>query len=180
MGEAVALLDAAPTPPEFEAHVLKAAEIYNKVQPAKAIPLLHAYLTKNPDSALAHLAMAETAAITNDLGSATQYYQCALELNKAYRDPDFEKKYGIELENAPTALTAKTETVPVANLMKEAAARAEAEEGERLPVSRRRGRRSTPESSAGGCLTTALVAVGVFALCWLMLILVLQSMAGGG
>ena len=112
-GEAIALLDAAPEPPEYETHILKAAEIYSSVDPARAVPLLHAFLTECPDSALAHLAMAEAAGKMGDTVGATQYYQCALDINKAYRDPDFEAKYGIELENAPPAFTAKTQTVPL-------------------------------------------------------------------
>jgi hypothetical protein len=178
------LLDAAPNDPEFETHVLKAAEIYNKSDPAKAVPLIHRYLHKNPDSALAHLAMAESAGILGDIRGATQYYQCAVELNRAYRDPDFEEKYGIELDNAPTPLTAKTETVPVALLKKEMSAREATQPvptGSSIPAKKRSSRAETSASgNAAGWVAMILVALGVFVLCWLVLILVLQFMLSSG
>ncbi len=111
--EAVTVLDSADEPPEYEPHILKAAEIYSAQDPRRAVPLLHAYLTECPESSLGHLAMAVTAAKLGDISGATQYYEVALSLNKAYRDPDFEEKYGISIENAPPAMTAKTATVPL-------------------------------------------------------------------
>tara|TARA_R110002096_G_scaffold24760_28_gene78066 strand:- start:918 stop:1652 length:735 start_codon:yes stop_codon:yes gene_type:complete len=111
--EAVTVLDSAEEEPVYEAQILKAAEIYSMVDPQQAVPLLHGFLTDCPDSAVGHLAMAETAAKLGDIPGATQYYEVALGLNKAYRDPDFENKYGITVENAPRPMTAKTATVPL-------------------------------------------------------------------
>lgn len=113
-GEAIALLDAAPSPPEFDRHVLKAVEVYNKVDPTKSVQLLHDYLQENPQAALVHMAMAETAAMLGDFHGAGLYYNCAIQINPAYRDADFEEKFNVSKEKKASELDlAKTMTVPV-------------------------------------------------------------------
>ena len=204
-GEAIALLDAAPALPYYEPHALKAAEIYSKVDASKAVPVLHGFLQNHPNSALGHLAMAETAAKLGDLRGATQYYERALEINKIYRDPDFEAKYGIVLADAPPAFTAKTATVPWASAdehqpasMKDTTslptaadpvepepAAVEPSQSTQSPPedvmdrprrsSRGRNKRRSP-AKKGNWMITALVATGVFCLSWLLLLLTLQSM----
>ncbi|MEM1294316.1 MAG: hypothetical protein AAGH89_03055 [Verrucomicrobiota bacterium] len=200
--EAVTVLDSADEPPEYEAQILKAAEIYSQIDPKQAVPLLHGFLTDCPESAVGHLAMAETAAKLGDLPGATQYYEVALGLNKAYRDPDFEEKYGIKLENAPLPMTAKTATVPLETAQPsgdggvETASIADTDappmpkgrDGkkpakridetskvvEKAPASQT-GRRK--KSGGGfGCVVMLLAAVGVFLLGWLVTLFVVKAM----
>lgn len=177
-GEAVSLLDAAPNLPEFETHILKIAEIYSKTDPGKAVPLLHAFLEECSDSALGHLAMAEVAGKLGDTHGAAQYYSCALEINKAYRDPDFETKYKIKLDDLPPPMTAKTESVPLpgeeagSKSGKSGSLAAAGDEGESS------GRRRSKKSGRGGSwIVAALTAVGVFVICWLVLLAIINSMA---
>lgn len=205
--EAVTVLNLAEEPPEYEAQILKAAEIYSIVDPKQAVPLLHGFLTDCPDSAVGHLAMAETAAKLGDLPGATQYYEVALGLNKAYRDPDFEEKYGIELENAPLPMTAKTATVPLdsaptagslvtetesiedtdappmpkrAGKSRESKSAKKKEDGEESEESAPAPQTGRKKKSGGGfgCLVMLLAAVGVFLLGWLVTIFVAKAMLG--
>ncbi|MFT5470914.1 MAG: tetratricopeptide (TPR) repeat protein [Verrucomicrobiales bacterium] len=176
-GEAVALLDAAPNLPEFETHILKIAEIYSKTEPGKAVPLLHAFLQECRDSALGHLAMAEVAGKLGDTHGAGQYYACALEINKAYRDPDFETKYGIKLGDLPPPMTAKTESVPLPGeeaSTKTAAGGSAAADGEDSSAS---GRRAKKSGRGGSWIIATLTAIGVFVICWLVLLAIIRSMA---
>jgi len=113
LGEAVAILDAAPAPPEFERHVLKATEVYNKLDPTKAVPMLHTFLQENPHSAMVHMAMAETASKLGDFHGAGLYYNCAVKINPALRDPDFEEQFNVTLEEPEDLDAAKTMTIPV-------------------------------------------------------------------
>ncbi len=196
--EAVTVLDAAEDLPQYEDHILKAAEIYASHDPKRAVPLLHAFLTECPDNALGHLAMADTAGKLGDITGATQYYEVALRLNKAYRDPDFEDKYGIVVENAPPALTAKTATVPlgveakdsestepladteppeVAHLPKPKAVEVGGEE--EAEATKATGRKSK-EGKGFGCAVMALTAIGVFLLGWLITIFVMKGMLSQG
>lgn len=201
--EAVTVLNSADEPPEYEAQILKAAEIYSQVDPKQAVPLLHGFLTAVPDSAVGHLAMAETAAKLGDLPGATQYYEIALGLNKAYRDPDFEDKYGIKLENAPLPMTAKTATVPLEAAQPTGDGGADTEaiadtEAPPMPKGKKKQKQQkepegTPEvadvdppsqpsgrrKKAGGgfgCLVMSLAAIGVFLLGWLVTLFVVKAM----
>ncbi|MEM7014898.1 MAG: hypothetical protein AAF585_25845 [Verrucomicrobiota bacterium] len=173
-GEAVALLDAAPNLPEFETHILKIAEIYSKTDPGKAIPLLHAFLKECPDSALGHLAMAEVAGKLGDSAGAAQYYECALDINKAYRDPDFEQKYGIKLGDLPPPMTAKTESVPLPDEKEKVETKKVDPEKEAKEAA---GGRSRSRSGGASWLVATLTAVGVFVVCWLLLLAIIKSLA---
>ena len=176
-GEAVALLDAAPSLPEFETHILKIAEIYSKTEPGKAVPLLHAFLKECPDSALGHLAMAEVAGKLGDSHGAGQYYACALDINKAYRDPDFEQKYGIKLGDLPPAMTAKTESVPLPD---EDDGKPSVQADDAPAAAGGRSSRTRAKSRGSSWIVASLTAVGVFVICWLLLVAILKSLAQGG
>ena len=188
-GEAITVLDTAPFPPEFETHILKAAEVYTRIDSKRAVPLLHAFLQEVPDSALGHLAMAEAAAKMGDIHGANLYYKCAIDINRAYRDPDFEGKYGLSLENAPPAITAKTATIPLPVSELDQAAQnspasltATASVKESAPPapessSAPSGRRSSKKSGGGlGWVFTTLIAIAVFLICWTLTLGIIKSM----
>lgn len=173
-GEAVSLLDAAEGPPEFETHILKVVEIYSKTSPGKVVPLLHAFLEQVPDSAMGHLAMAEVAGKLGDTDGAAQYYQCALDINKAYRDPDFEAKYGIKLAGLPPAMTGKTQTVPLPDAADLPKADDEFSLESDDSASAKSGGRK-PKSRASSWIVATLTAIGVFVICWLVLLAILKA-----
>lgn len=177
VGEADSLIETAPTPPDQELYILKAAEVFTASQPQKAVPLLYGYLQINPTSALAHLAMAEAAAKLGQFSSAQQYYERAVELNPGYRDPDFEQKYGMEFRNAVPKQTAfspiqlsnlPTASSPSVSLESESSA------SNREPVPSTRTKNRAP-SGVPGWVFPAIVALGTFLLCWMLLGLTLRA-----
>lgn len=189
LGEAIGLIETAPAPPEFEAHVLKAAEIYAVSQPDKAVPLLYRYLQANPSSALAHLAMAETAAKLGQLSSAQSYYRQAVALNPAYRDPGFERQHGIQASNLTAKLpTANDSGMP--SLPHDDTGSFSSEKDDE-PVSHRAdpsaeaspATRRNPGSRPGstrpgfpGWVLTGLVALATFLIGWMLLALALRAL----
>jgi len=104
-GEAIGLLESAPNPPQYEPHVLKAAEVYTRSDPEKAVPLLHDFLQRNPFSPMGHMAMAEVAVKLDQVDTARVYYERAVALNPNYRDPDFERKHDLSPPSNPGAAT---------------------------------------------------------------------------
>ncbi|MEM0969000.1 MAG: hypothetical protein AAGJ31_06610 [Verrucomicrobiota bacterium] len=171
LGEAIGLIESAPSPPYYESHVLKSAEVYNLAnQPAKALPLLQDFvLTKDPKSALSFLAIAESQAKLGNQSEAAKAYQAATELHPEYRDTALEVAYGITSAPTPVAAhkppSAPTEPDPAP---------------ENPPASKKKtSPASAPSETGGGIPTwifTCLFAFGSFLLCWLILILVLRSM----
>lgn len=157
-GESITILDSAPNPPETEPETLQCAEILAQTQPAKAVQLLHDWLQKHPTSAIAHLAMADTALRLGDQAAAQAYYQRGVELQPIYRDPDLETRYGLRsartepTSSAPPSETSAPETSP------EAVAR-----------------KPSAERSLGPWITAA-TAIGVFLVGWLVVILAVRSL----
>lgn len=181
VGEAVSLVDTAPQPPQYEAHVLKAAEVYGQARPEKAVPLLYHYLESAPSSALAHLAMAEAAIKLHQLATAQSYYERALELNPGYRDPEFEQRHGIVLTSPPPGPSAlPTAALPAARRSTTAAA---GDPPAALPVATPAGKRADPalESTAPrdsvipSWAFIAIIALATFLLCWMLLGLALRA-----
>jgi tetratricopeptide (TPR) repeat protein len=196
-GEAMAVLDAAPSPPGDESDLLQCAELYARTQPAKAVSLLHAWLQLHPDAPVVHLAMADTAFRLGDRDGAAAYYRRAIEIQPEYRDPDLEIRYGLaaprEPEPEPAAMAPNPvpasapspapprATLPrptaVADASDPAATSASASASASSP-GRSRRRASRPWSPMATAVL-ALTALGVFLTGWLIVALVLRSLLMG-
>jgi len=184
LGEAMALLDAAPSPPGDESDLLQCAELYVRTQPAKAVQLLHAWLQVHPEAPVVHLAMADTALRLGDRNGAAAYYLRAIELQPEYRDPDLEIRYGlVAAPNPESALPAPEPTTPVpaptpplASLPRPAVVSAEPS----AAVAPNRPRRRTAASRSPMALGVMIVtALGVFLTGWLIVALLLRAMLLG-
>lgn len=181
LGEAVSLIDTAPSPPEVESHVLKAAEVYGMSQPGKAVPLLYSFLEANPGSALAHLAMSETAVKLGERSTAQSYYERAVELKPSYRDPEFEKRHGVAPAAAARAQGGSASGVEM-DLPSAGDPPAQPGAGPAVPADEAsetgsQPRREEPVPAAiPGWVFTAVFALAAFFLCWMLLALGLRAM----
>jgi len=177
-GEAVTVLDSAPSPPDSEPELLQCAEIYAQTQPVKAVELLHGWLTMFPNAAVVHLAMADTALRLGDNRGAQAYYERAIQIQPEYRDPDLEIRYGVAVPPVPIATRpvaapapAPTSPLPAANPVPTPVATEPPAEA-KAPSARTKA----PTGSPIGPLVTAATAVGVFLVGWLIVALVLRTM----
>jgi tetratricopeptide (TPR) repeat protein len=187
-GEAVTLLDSAPSPPETEPETLQCAEIYAATQPIKAVNLLHGWLQTYPSAAIVHLAMADTALRLGDRTGAQAYYQRAIQLQPAYRDPDLELRYGLAAAQVPPppqmaaapavepplAPVAPVETAPPAPLP----AAPDIEETKSSSNPKKTGRSKPAGPPAMEWVVTLGTAAGVFLVGWLCVVLALRATIG--
>jgi len=187
-GEAVTLLDSAPSPPETEPETLQCAEIYAATQPIKAVNLLHGWLQTYPSAAIVHLAMADTALRLGDRTGAQAYYQRAIQLQPAYRDPDLELRYGLAAAQvppppqmaaapaveAPLAPVTPVEAAPPAPLP----AAPDVEETKSSSNPKKTGRSKPAGPPAMEWVVTLGTAAGVFLVGWLCVVLALRATIG--